>query len=87
MNHDYEYIAKTYKIKLFGETYEAAEPTNAQSDAFFDQYEAVKAEGKTVTKVYESFLVTLGLPKEQLAKLPLRGLLDIFTLVTGSKKN
>lgn len=87
MNHDYEFVAKTFKIKLFGKSFEAAEPTNAQSDKFFDQYEATKAEGKTITKVYQDFLVTLGLPQEELAKLPLRGLLDIFSLVTGSKKN
>lgn len=87
MNNDYEYVAKTFKIKLFGEVHEATEPTNAQSDGFFDDYEAVKSDGKSITKAYVTFLTSLGLPQEKLSKLPLRALLDIFAVVTNSKKN
>lgn len=87
MNHDYEYVAKTYNIKLFGDSHTATEPTSKQSDDFAEQYDAVKDDAKGVVKVYQTFLVTLGLPKDKVEQLPFRAVLDIFSLVTGSKKN
>lgn len=74
-----------YKVTIYDKVFELRRPTVEEYQRFTKEVSAGLTEGTALDKMTD-VLVSCGIPKEELLKMEMEDLNELFTFVMGSKK-
>jgi restriction endonuclease S subunit len=80
------YQEEELELKIKDESFKFRQPSAYEQKAMAKKFREADEQTEAVD-IYIDFFVSLGLPKEVLEKMSLKGLLDLFAYTVGSKKN
>jgi hypothetical protein len=82
----FEYHEETLELKIKDQVYPFRSPSAYDQKELSKKFKEATDDMQAVD-LYIEFFVGLGLPKEVLAKLSMKGLLGLFEYAVGAKKN
>jgi len=84
----FQYEDEELELIYKGQTYKYRAPSAIEQQGTAKKFKE-KADDETVgaADLYINFFVELGLPKEVLEKMSMKGLTDLFLYTVGAKKN
>lgn len=82
----FEYVDEILELKYQGQSYSFRAPSALEQKQIAKDFKNASEE-TDVIEMYVSFFVQLGLPKEVLEKMSVKGIVDLFSYAVGSKKN
>lgn len=84
----YKYEDETLELEYGGETHKFRAPSALEQKATARKFrEATNDDTVDASDLYIEFFTNLGLPKEVLVKMSMKGLMGLFEYAVGAKKN
>ncbi len=81
----FKYEAEELSLEIGDKKYPFREPSHIEQSSLKAKFESASPEN--AFNIYIDFFVGLGLPKEPLDKMSVRGLIGLFEYAVGAKKN
>lgn len=82
----FQYEDEELELNYKGESHKFRAPSAYEQKQLSDTFKNADESTDAVT-IYVDFFVSLGLPKEIVSKMSMKGLLGLFEYAVGSKKN
>ena len=85
----FQYEDESLELNYKGQSYAFRAPSHLENKALVANLRAMKAGDDSIDPIdeYVNFLVSLGIPKEILEKMSVKGILSLFEYSVGAKKN
>lgn len=84
--NEFVYEEEELSLKIKGQAHTFRQPSAYEQKALSQRFKEAD-ENTDAVDLYVGFFVELGLPKEVVSKMSMKGLVDLLGYATGAKKN